>query len=176
MKIDQLSYFFNLKNIPNYITFFRIILIFPIILFLEIDLKNYVWYLILIGGISDYLDGFIAKKFNLKTILGAIIDPLADKLLIIIPMTWLCLEQIIPYWSFSLIIFRELIISSIRVSKNNGMPAIQIAKYKSFFQFLSLLFLFFPIQTNQTLSLGLGLYWLSFILCILSFFSYLRFK
>ena len=176
MKINQFSYFSKIKNIPNGITFFRILLIFPIILFLEIDLKHYVWYLILIGGGSDYIDGFLAKKFNQESILGAIIDPLADKIFIIILLTWLCIEQIIPYWSFSLIIFRELIISSIRVSKDNGMPAMKIAKYKSFFQFLSLLLIFYPVKTDITMYLGLTFYWISFILCIFSLFIYLRFK
>ena len=74
------------KNIPNGISLFRILLIFPVILFLEINFKSYTWFFILIGGISDYFDGFIAKKFNLKSKFGAIIDPLADKILIIIPI------------------------------------------------------------------------------------------
>ena len=168
--------FFNRKNIPNGISFFRIILIFPIIVFLQINLKSYIWFLILIGGISDYLDGFIAKKFNLKTKFGAIIDPLADKILIMIPLTWLCVNEIIPFWSFSLIIFRELIISSIRSAKDNGMPAINVAKYKSFFQYVSLLLLFFPLKNDLIYILGLFFYWISFVFSIYSFTNYLRLK
>ena len=168
--------FFNRKNIPNGISLFRIILIFPIIIFLEINLKGYIRFLILIGGISDYLDGFVAKKFNLKTKLGAIIDPLADKIIIMIPLTWLCVNEIIPFWSFSLIIFRELVISSIRSSKDNGMPAINVAKYKSFFQYLALLFLFFPFKNDLIFILGLFFYWISFVFSTYSFINYLRFK
>ena len=151
-------------------------MVFPIIIFLEIDIKSYVWFLILLGGISDYLDGYLAKKLNLKTKFGAIIDPLADKVLILILFTWLCINQIIPYWSFSFIVIRELIISSLRSSKHNGMPAIDIGKYKSFLQFLSILFLFYPLQNALIFNLGLLFYWISFILCIFSLFIYLRLK
>tara|TARA_B100000900_G_scaffold6872_1_gene5842 strand:- start:465 stop:920 length:456 start_codon:yes stop_codon:yes gene_type:complete len=151
-------------------------LIFPIIVFLEINLKSFLWVFILIGGISDFADGFIAKKYNLKTSLGETIDPLADKIFILIPFTWLCINQIIPFWSFSIIIFRELFITSIRNSKRDGMPAIGIAKYKSFFQFLTLLLLFYPYDNILIFNIGLISYWISFLLCIYSLFIYLRFK
>ena len=168
---------FSTRNIPNLITIFRILLIFPIIVFLEINFKSFVWFIIIIGGISDFADGFIAKKYNLKTSLGETIDPLADKLFILIPFTWLCINEIIPFWSFSIIILRELVITSIRNSKRNGMPAINIAKYKSFFQFLSLLLLFYPYENNILISdIGLISYWISFLLCIYSSLFYLRFK
>ena len=80
MHSKSLKQFFSIRNIPNLITIFRILLIFPIIVSLEVNLKSFVWFLIIIGGISDFADGFIAKKYNLKTSLGATIDPLADKI------------------------------------------------------------------------------------------------
>jgi len=168
--------FFSKRNIPNIITIFRILLIFPIIIFLEINFKSFVWFFIIIGGISDFADGFIAKKYKLITRLGATIDPLADKIFILIPFTWLCINQIIPFWSFSVLIFREFFITSIRNSKRNGMPAIKIAKYKSFFQFLALLLLFYPNKSVIILNIGLISYWISFLLCIYSSLIYLRLK
>ena len=168
--------FFSKRNIPNLITIFRILLIFPIIVFLEINFKSFVWFLIIIGGISDFADGYIAKKYNLKTSFGATIDPLADKIFILIPFTWLCINKIIPFWSFSIIIFREFFITSIRNSKRNGMPAINIAKYKSFFQFLALLLLFYPFNNDLIFNIGIISFWISFILCIYSSLFYLRFK
>ena len=81
-----LKQFFSTRNIPNLITIFRILLIFPIIVLLEINLQNFVWFFIIIGGITDFADGFIAKKYNLKTSLGMTIDPLADKIFILIPL------------------------------------------------------------------------------------------
>ena len=164
---------FQKKNIPNAITLFRILLIFPIIILLEINQQSYVWVLIIIGGISDYADGFIAKKYNAKTSFGAIIDPLADKLLILVPFSWLCINKIIPYWSFSIIIVREFLITSFRKNKSNGMPAISIAKYKSFFQFLTLLLLLNPFNNFLFFEIGLITYWISFILSIYSSLLYL---
>ncbi len=171
-----LKQFFSKKNIPNLITIFRILLIFPIIVFLEINFKSFVWFFIIIGGISDFADGFVAKKYDLKTSLGATIDPLADKIFILIPYTWLCINQIIPFWSFSIIIFRELLITSIRNSKRDGMPAKFIAKYKSFFQFLALLLLFYPFENTFIFYIGIISYWISFVLCIYSSLIYLKFK
>ena len=176
MNWNKLNKYLHNKSIPNAITSFRIILIIPIIIFLEINFKSIAWFLILIGGISDFLDGFIASKYNSKTKLGAIIDPLADKILILIPFTWLSINQIIPFWSFSLIIIREFIITSIRNQKGNGMPAIHIAKYKSLFQLISLLFIINPLNNIYILNLGLIFYWISFVLCISSSFFYLRIK
>lgn len=176
MYIKSLKIFFSLRNIPNIVSFFRILLILPLIIFLEINAKSYVWFLIIIGGISDCADGFIAKKYNLKSSFGAIIDPLADKLLILILFTWLCINQIIPFWSFSIIIIREFFITSFRNSKKNGMPAIDFAKYKSFFQFIALILLFYPYDNVLIFDIGLISYWISFILCIYSSLIYLRFK
>ena len=176
MYTKTLKQFLSKRNIPNLITAFRIFLIFPIIIFLEINLKNYVWFFIVIGGISDFADGFIAKKYNLKTSFGAIIDPLADKIFILIPFIWLCINQIIPFWSISIIIFREFFITSIRNSNKHGMPAISIAKYKSLFQFLSLLLLFYPYENIFIFDMGIIFYWISFVLCIYSSLFYLRFK
>ena len=171
-----LKQFFSIRNIPNLITVFRILLIFPIIVFLEINFKSFVWFLIIIGGVSDFADGFIAKKYNLSTNLGTILDPLADKIFILILFSWLSINQMIPFWSFSIILFREFFITSIRNSKRNGMPAINIAKYKSFFQFLALLLLFYPFKNILIFDLGIISYWISFFLCISSLLIYLRFK
>tara|TARA_Y100000589_G_scaffold4490_1_gene3983 strand:- start:158 stop:688 length:531 start_codon:yes stop_codon:yes gene_type:complete len=176
LNTKTLKQFFLTRNLPNLITIFRILLIFPIIVFLEIDFKSFVYFFIIIGGISDFADGFIAKKYNLKTSLGATLDPLADKIFILILFTWLCINQIIPFWSFSIIILREFFITSIRNSNSHGMPAISIAKYKSFFQFLALLMLFYPYENMIIFDIGKIFYWISFLLCIYSSIIYLRFK
>tara|TARA_Y100001978_G_scaffold1293_1_gene1053 strand:+ start:279 stop:806 length:528 start_codon:yes stop_codon:yes gene_type:complete len=162
------------KNIPNAITFIRIILIFPIITLLELNLQNHVYFLIILGGISDFADGFIAKRYKLKSNFGTIIDPLADKIFVLILFTWLSINQIIPYWSFSIILIREFFITSFRNSKKEGMPAINIAKYKSFFQFLALILLFYPSKNTLIFDTGLISYWISFALCIYSSIIYLR--
>jgi len=170
----------NLKNlalnIPNLLTISRLFLVFPIILFIEINRHIYVIILIIIGGLTDYFDGLIARKFDLKTRLGAILDPLSDKVFYLIPLVFLCKNNLIPFWSLALILFRELIISSLRNSTKDGLPASMLGKYKTFFFFISVITFFTPLKISLLNNLALISYWLGFILTFVTFLGYLRIK
>ena len=174
MKINSLKYYVKIKYIPNGITISRIILLIPLIMLLELNNLRFAWFILIIGGLSDYLDGYLAKKLKVTSTFGAIIDPLADKLFILIPFIWLCAREIIPFWSLSLLLCRELIITTFRTTKSNGLPASKISKYKSFLQFLSLLLLISPLENLFLNNLGLTIYYLSLTLSIFSFFTYLK--
>ena len=167
-------------NIPNLLSISRLFLVFPLILFLEINRPFYVFILIIIGGLTDYFDGLIARKFNLKTRLGAILDPLSDKVFYLIPLTFLCKNNLIPFWSLSLILFRELIISSLRKSKKDGLPASQLGKFKTFFFFISVMTFFMTffmtLKINLLNNLALIFYWIGFLLTFITLFGYLRIK
>ncbi len=165
-----------IANIPNILTISRLFLTFPLIIFLEINKTNFVFVLIIIGGITDYFDGYFARKLNLKTKLGAIIDPLTDKIFLLIPLLWLCKMGIIPFWSLAIILFRELIISALRTTMKDGLPSSQLGKYKTFSFFIALVIFFKPFSKNLISSLGLKFYWLGFILTIITFIDYLRVK
>ena len=165
-----------MNNLPNYITSIRLIFTIPLIIFLETNNTFFVWIIIIFGGITDYLDGYFAKKFKLNTKIGAILDPLADKIFTIIPFIWLCKYQVIPFWSLSILLIREFIISAFRSTKENGLPALKIGKYKTFFQFLALIILFSNIDQFHIQNLGMIIYWISFALTIVSLFSYLKIK
>ena len=88
-------------NIPNVLTISRLFLVFPLIIFLEVNRPFYVFILIIIAGLTDYYDGLIARKFNLKTRLGSILDPLSDKVFYLIPLIFLCKNNLIPFWSLT---------------------------------------------------------------------------
>ncbi len=163
-------------NIPNLLSISRIFLVFPLIFFLEINRPFYVFILIIIGGLTDYFDGLIARKFNLKTRLGAILDPLSDKVFYLIPLVFLCKNNLIPFWSLTLILFRELIISSLRNVTKDGLPASQLGKFKTFFFFISLVTFFSPFKINLFKNLGLIFYWIGFIMTFLTLLGYLRIK
>ena len=167
---------FRIKNLPNILTILRIILILPIIFLLESKNITAVWYLIIVAGITDYLDGFFARKYNLESKYGSIIDPLADKIIIIIPLIWLCKQNIIPFWSLSLITIREFIITAFRSISNNGMPALRFAKYKTLLLFISLIFIYSPITEVNTIDTGLIFYWIGFSFNVISFMNYLTIK
>ena len=163
-------------NTPNILTISRLFLTFPLILFLEINKPYFIFALIIVGGLTDYFDGYFARKFNVKSKFGAIIDPLADKIFLLIPLIWLCKMDIIPFWSMSIILFREILLSALRISKENGLPASQLGKYKTFFFFIALVIFFQPFSKDFLSNLGMIFYWLGFILTLVTLIDYLRVK
>ena len=167
---------FKMNNLPNYITSIRLIFTIPLIIFLETNNLLFVWIIILFGGITDYLDGYIARKFKLKTKIGAILDPLADKVFIIIPFIWLCKYEVIPFWSLSVLLIREFLISAFRGTKENGLPALKIGKYKTLLQFISLIILFSNFNHFQIQNIGIIFYWISIVLTLVSLLPYLKIK
>ena len=68
-------------TIPNVLSFFRILLI-PVIIWLYLVKDNSIWagYILILSGVTDVLDGFIARRFNMTSDLGKVLDPVADKL------------------------------------------------------------------------------------------------
>ena len=98
-----------LKHIPNILTIIRFLLI-PIIL-IYIFTGNYILALIVftISALTDIADGFIARKFNLVSNFGKLMDPLADKLTQIATLTSLVIKEIIPIWILIIVISKEFI-------------------------------------------------------------------
>ena len=163
-------------NIPNLLSISRLLLVFPLILFLEINRPFYVFIFIVIGGLTDFFDGLIARKYNIETRLGAILDPLSDKVFYLIPLIFLCKNNLIPFWSLTLILFRELIISSLRNLEKDGLPASQLGKFKTFFFFISVIAFFSPLKISFLNNFALIFYWIGFILTFITLFGYLRIK
>ena len=98
-----------LKHIPNILTILRFIFI-PIILYF-IFTGNYILGIVFftISGITDVLDGFIARKFNLISNFGKLLDPLAEKLTQISVLASFVAVDIIPFWILVIVILKELI-------------------------------------------------------------------
>lgn len=97
------------KHIPNILTILRFVLIPFILYFLSID--NYVltFVFLTLSGITDVLDGFIARKFNFITDFGKLIDPLADKATQLLTLGALVLKNIIPLWILGLLVLKEFV-------------------------------------------------------------------
>jgi cardiolipin synthase (CMP-forming) len=97
-------------NIPNLLTLLRIILV-PVIVILLIQ-GSFCKALIvfIIAGLSDALDGFLARVLNQQTVLGAYLDPIADKALLVSSFVTLSILHIIPGWLAVIIISRDVII------------------------------------------------------------------
>ena len=169
-----------LFNIPNCLCFFRILLI-PLFLYVYFvaDLKNrYIVaaFVLVISGISDFLDGFIARKFNMVTDFGKFMDPLADKLLVCSAM--ICLVEIdrLAAWIVIVIIAREFIISGFRlVASDNGIviAASYWGKFKTTFQMLMIIALILDFQNRYFQMLATALTYIALILTVVSLIDYI---
>lgn len=98
------------SNIPNLICFARIALVIPIIRLLWQEQFLLSLLLILIAGLSDILDGYLAKKNNWRSYLGAVLDPAADKILLVSLFITLQSMDLIPLWITLTVILRDLMI------------------------------------------------------------------
>lgn len=100
----------SLRWLPNAITIFRIALIVPVVLLIENGRFGGALLLFLLAGLSDGLDGFLAKRFAWHSRLGALLDPLADKFLI--AGTYATLAHIgqIPLWLAAIVVLRDVVI------------------------------------------------------------------
>ena len=136
--------------------------------------------LLLIGALSDWADGWMARKADGGSSWGAKLDPLADKLLISAPLIWLAAERQLPLWAVWLLLARELLISGWRSASPSGAPASWLGKWKTTLQFLSLFLLLWPTDWSAdqlTLSLhalGWWLYWPALVLALWSALAYLK--
>lgn len=116
----------NLSNLPNLISILRMILVVPVvILMLE---GNFEWALglFLIAGLSDAVDGFLAKRFNWVSRLGEILDPLADKLLMVscyLVLGWL---GYLPTLLVAVVIGRDIIIVLGAIAYHYNIQSINI--------------------------------------------------
>ena len=97
------------KHIPNILTMLRFVLIPFILYFLSIDNYILTFVFLTLSGITDVLDGFIARKFNFITDFGKLIDPLADKATQLLTLAALVLKNIIPLWILGLLVLKEFI-------------------------------------------------------------------
>lgn len=100
----------NLAFLPNIITLARIALVPVLILLLkDQDYAAALW-VFAVAGVSDGLDGFLAKRYRLESRLGAVLDPAADKILMVSTYVMLTVLEHIPFWLMLTVVFRDLVI------------------------------------------------------------------
>ncbi len=97
-------------TIPNLITVFRLVLVPVVILMILQEEWGWAFALFVIAGLSDGLDGFIARRFDMHSALGAVIDPLADKALLVSIYITLAIVQVIPAWLAIAVVSRDIMI------------------------------------------------------------------
>ncbi|WP_250397999.1 CDP-alcohol phosphatidyltransferase family protein [Synechococcus sp. MU1651] len=168
--------FLSLRSIANGLTVARAVAGFPLILALQFGCQGWAWWLLLLAGLSDAADGWLARRAGGGSSWGARLDPLTDKVLIAAPLLWLASSAVLPLWAVWLLLARELLISGWRSQASDGGPASLSGKAKTILQFLSLLLMLWPsgwIAAAGLQSLGWWLYWPSLALALSSALGYI---
>lgn len=140
------------------ITFLRLILIPVMVIFLIIDsnkmmpflnleINNFIAAIIfVIAAATDFIDGYIARKYNQITNFGKFLDPIADKILVISAMTYLIEINRIYFWTVIIIIFREFVVTGIRllaVEKGEVIAASPYGKAKTITTMVAIVLMLF---------------------------------
>ena len=168
-------------NLPNKLTTFRVILI-PFFVFFLLapyfeGYGNYIALVIfIVASLTDFLDGKIARKYNLVTNFGMFMDPLADKLLVCSAMICLIQTGQLAAWSVVIIIAREFIISGFRlIASDNGVviAASYWGKFKTTFQLLMVIVLNLNVQMPIYKILGKIITYAALILTVVSLIDYI---
>ena len=172
-------------HVANKITISRIILIFPVLLLVseEKNLSNWLaLILFVLAGITDNLDGYIARKTGTESPLGALLDLMADKLLVVIVISYLVSFTTNQYLVIPamIIIFREIVISAFRqfLTEKKGSNPVQvsfIAKSKTTLQITALSFLIIsPNFGDNFYVLTIILFYLAAIATLYSLYGYIK--
>lgn len=164
-------------NLPTSLTILRILII-PLFI-IEAPVNPQLGaFLFLIASVTDFLDGYLARKFGQITKLGIILDPIADKLLVISALIILVDIARVPAWIATVIILREFIITTLRfyaVSRGVIIPAERTGKAKTVLQMISILFLLIAeeIYGIDFYDIGLVLIYIATIIAVFSGFQYI---
>ncbi|MCI0502060.1 MAG: CDP-diacylglycerol--glycerol-3-phosphate 3-phosphatidyltransferase [Fusobacteria bacterium] len=165
-------------NLPTKITVFRLLLIPVFIITYYIQDTGYLisGAIFILASLTDLLDGYLARKRNETTNLGAFLDPVADKVLVTSALVLLAVAGIVPSWSVILIIGREILINGFRliaIEKGIVISASYLGKIKTTTQLLSIIILIFSPISSWLLLAGIIIYWIAVITTVLSGFEYL---
>jgi CDP-diacylglycerol--glycerol-3-phosphate 3-phosphatidyltransferase len=170
-------------NLPNALALFRIALA-PLMLWFFIDRDNTIfshWHpswldyfaglIFVIASVTDFFDGFIARQWNQMTKLGGILDPLADKMLVLAGFIGLMVIDRASAWAVFIILSREFFITGLRVvaaDEGKNVSSTMAGKVKTVVQMIAIGFLImnWPFATE--------LLWLAVVLTVYSGYEYIR--
>lgn len=161
-------------NIANLLTLFRIALIpfFYFVFLSNFENKDiYACMIFILASFTDFLDGYLARKYQLVTNFGKIMDPLADKLLVMTALILLIVLNRLSAWIVIIIIARELGITALRVitaSEGIDVSAGNLGKLKTVSQMIAIILLILNINY------GIPVIYLALFLTIISGIDYIK--
>ena len=166
-----------LKYIPNALTILRFLLIPVILLFLVQD--NYVLAFVFftISALTDVLDGRIARKFNLITDFGKLMDPLADKLTQLSILIVLFIKGVFPIWILIIILLKELLMiigASFLYKKELVVSSKWYGKLATVMFYIAIVSSLFIKIFNVTINFDIYIYYLALALTLFSLIMYFK--
>lgn len=171
-------------NLPNKLSFMRVLLIpvlvlfyyFPTIGLFDTNVGYYGLSIIfIVASLTDFLDGYIARKYNLVTTFGKFIDPLADKLLVMAALLVLNDKGIIPMWITLVILSREFVVTGIRliaVGEGKIIAASGLGKYKTASTMIALILLLLFPYSDMFEFVGMVVLYIGLALTVISGVDY----
>lgn len=172
-----------IQSLPNYLTFSRIICLPILILVYEANLPAQtqaitLFSLFVLLSATDWLDGFLARRLNIQTALGAFLDPVADKILVVSILLILLDMQVISYIPALILVLREIFISALRAWVKQSKAPISVnlmGKAKTASQMIAIsLFLIQPALGFNLLILAHSMLWLAAGLSLVSMLIYTK--
>ncbi len=173
-------------NLPNILSLLRILFIPVLVLLYFLPYESAtVWATVIfvVAAITDWLDGYLARKWDQTSPFGAFIDPVADKLIVVVALVLIVFKS--PVWYILipvvLIISRELTVSALRewmaeLGKRNVVKVSQMGKWKTTFQMIAISCLIFykPLFGLPIFEIGVVLLYVAAWLTLLSMFNYIQ--
>ena len=175
-----------IRNLPNLLTLSRILLI-PLLaaaFYLPGEWSNWVSFTVFVtAGVTDYLDGFLARRYGSSSKLGRFLDPIADKLLVAVTIVMLVAIDRVQDWTLIpalIILAREILVSGLReflAELRVSVPVSTLAKWKTTVQIFALGFLMVGDagwHVLHPLQVGIFLIWAAALLTLVTGYDYLR--
>jgi CDP-diacylglycerol--glycerol-3-phosphate 3-phosphatidyltransferase len=175
-------------SLPNVLTYSRVVAV-PVVVGLMFWPEDFWsrWFALAVyvaAAITDYFDGYFARAYSQQSVLGRMLDPIADKLLVAACLLMLASDHMIEgvhLWAAIVILCREVLVSGLReylAELKVGMPVSRVAKWKTVFQLVAIGFLIAGPAGEAvlpgTITIGLVLLWLAAGLTIYTGWDYLK--
>jgi CDP-diacylglycerol--glycerol-3-phosphate 3-phosphatidyltransferase len=161
-------------NLPNILTLSRVFLTCLFIIFAQQGVSGAWWAVMffLLAVVTDFADGYIARKYDLITSFGKFMDPVADKFLILAAFFILAFEGLVPLWIVLVIAVREILVTASRIhamTRGQVIPAEQIGKIKTVVQMITIVLALFYRAAGTASENLLGFCWQGAIILFIIF-------
>ncbi|MGO9132626.1 MAG: CDP-diacylglycerol--glycerol-3-phosphate 3-phosphatidyltransferase [Methylovirgula sp.] len=175
-------------SLPNLLTYGRVIAVPVVVACLfwseQFSMRWTALGIFIAAGITDFLDGYLARALSQQSSLGRMLDPIADKLLVAAVLLMLVADHSIAsysLWAAIVILCREILVSGLReflTELKVSLPVSRLAKWKTFLQLVALGFLIAgpagEVVLPGTIKIGLALLWLAAVLTLYTGWDYMK--